>query len=257
MSFKQNIPYVANPLRAFVAVLLLLLCSPIGLSATYNFKVDGICYIILDNHCVKVSPADVNSTDYHGDIVIPEKVTYDGTEYTVTELAKSAFFQASIYSISLPSTITKIDNNAFGRCYGLRSIDLPESVTYLGQDVFANSGLQTVTSLGSLSGVPLETFSGCTNLTSVTLTDKQTSIGLRAFSGCTALKSIELPETLTGIGQYAFENCTALSNLELSESLNSIDRRAFYGCTSLETVALPEGVTAVPAYAFQSCSDCA
>ena len=50
-------------------------------------------------------------------------------------------------------------------------------------------------------------FSGCTELTSVTIPNSVTSIGSYAFFYCSALTSVTIPNSVTSIGGYAFRNC--------------------------------------------------
>lgn len=51
---------------------------------------------------------------------IPAKVTYQQTEYTVTEIASSAFaLKRSLTTITLPATLTKIGERAFTECTSL------------------------------------------------------------------------------------------------------------------------------------------
>ena len=49
-------------------------------------------------------------------------------------------------------------------------------------------------------------FSGCTRLTSVTISNSVTSIGEIAFSCCTGLTSIIISNSVRSIGNYAFSN---------------------------------------------------
>ncbi len=56
-------------------------------------------------------------------------------------------------------------------------------------------------------------FSGCTNLTSITIPNSVTSIGDKAFSGCTSLKNVVIGENVTTIGEKTFFDCSALSRV--------------------------------------------
>ncbi len=84
------------------------------------FTVDGISYKVLSSIDKTV---EVTSGNYSGDIVIPEKVTDSGIEYTVTKIGNSAFYYCyTIKSISLPNTITEIGESAFEYCVYLTNL---------------------------------------------------------------------------------------------------------------------------------------
>ena len=61
----------------------------------------------------------------------------------------------------------------------------------------------------------MRAFSGCTNLTTVTIPPRVTSIGLGAFSGCTNLTTVTIPTSVTSIGEGAFRNCRNLKKVNI------------------------------------------
>lgn len=63
-----------------------------------------------------------------------------------------------------------------------------------------------------------------------------TSIGYGAFSGCKNLTSVTIPDSVTSIGEYAFYNCTSLAGITIPDSVTSIDEKAFLGCTGLTSI---------------------
>lgn len=83
--------------------------------SAYNFTVDGIYYNILtDKTSVEVTYRDKNYDTYIGEIIIPSEVSYNGKNYTVTEIGSNAFYKCStMTSITLPTSINKIELNAF------------------------------------------------------------------------------------------------------------------------------------------------
>ena len=101
-------------------------------------------------------------------------------------------FNSTIKSITLPSTINTINENAFSACLNLETIDL--------------SNCTNLTSIGYMA------FSGCRGLTSITLPESLASIEAYAFNSCSGLTSISLPSSLTSIGDYAFSGCDKLSS---------------------------------------------
>jgi len=88
--------------------------------------------------------------------------------------------------VSLPASVTTIDDMAFYNCGNLTSLTFPTRLTSIGR--FA--------------------FWGCTGLTSITFHTGLTSIGESAFSECASLASITIPESVTSIGWDAFGNTT-------------------------------------------------
>ena len=89
--------------------------------------IDGIWY----NLTAETKQAEV-TTDYPwytGSVVIPEKVTYESVEYSVTSIGDYAFQMSSITSITIPNSVTSIGKQAFYLCEGLTSVSIPNSVT--------------------------------------------------------------------------------------------------------------------------------
>ena len=74
-----------------------------------------------------------------------------------------------------------------------------------------------------------------------------TVIGDYAFSGCNELTSVTIPEGLTAIGEYAFSDCYGLTSLTLPGGLTSIGEFAFSDCSGLTSVTFPEGLTTIGA----------
>ena len=64
------------------------------------------------------TPAD--TLFYKGDITIPEKITYEGEEYTVVATAANSFVDCrELTSLTLPSTCVTIGRNSFKGCSSL------------------------------------------------------------------------------------------------------------------------------------------
>jgi serine/threonine protein kinase len=88
-------------------------------------------------------------------------------------------------------------------------------------------------------------FSGCTNVTSVTVPKSVTTIRDSAFAGCTRLAKMTIPQGVTSVGDWAFNGCTNLTSVTIPDSVTSIGTAAFYSCPSLASVKIPSSVTSI------------
>ena len=100
--------------------------NPGGVVDEDFFYEEGIQYRKLGNDEVEISLV-TNDSKYElytpADFVIPEKVTHDGVEYTVTKVGDRLLTSwAYLTSITIPKTITHIGHNAFLGCSGLTAI---------------------------------------------------------------------------------------------------------------------------------------
>ena len=165
---------------------LLLLASAIATSlsaAAYDFESAGIYYNITGNNTVEVTRSYNNT--YSGSVSIPETVTNNGTEYSVTKIGEFAFQGSAVTSVSMPESITSMGKYAFSGCQNLESVTLPESLTTLGYSAFkACKLLKTIKIPSGVTAIPDQCFDGCSSLESVTIPEGVTDIGGAAFSGC-------------------------------------------------------------------------
>ena len=92
-----------------------------------------------------------------------------------------------------------------------------------------------VTSIGDF------TFSGCSNLTSITIPDSIMSIGNFAFTGCSSLTSVTIPNGVKGIYEAAFRGCSSLTSITIPASVDYIGYEVFDGCESLASITVDEG----------------
>lgn len=157
-----------------------------------------------------------------------------------------------ITTLELPDSVTMVGDFAFNNCEGLVSVKM-NGVTSIRTGAFSNcKALKTVSAKNAVRISRLG-FSGCGSLTDIDLGSQLTEIGESAFQNCVALK-LTLPATVTNIGGSAFENCTSLANLVFPEGLTTIGDYAFTGCTSITNVELPNTVTYLGQSAFAGCT---
>lgn len=164
---------------------------------------------------------ECNAGWYMGDFVIPEKVTFDGVEYTVTAITDHAFYDAPyLTSVAIPETVRSIGEYAFWYCIELKTIDIPAAV----------------------EAIPAYCFDQCKELATVTGMENVKSLGNSAFSECFALKTLEGLTKVESIGEFAFSEDAQLLDLQAMPSLKTIGRSAFAVCNSLTRVLLPATV---------------
>ena len=115
--------------------------------------------------------------------------------------------------------------------------------------MFAYSGIETI-DLSNATIIGEGTFSGCENLTSITIPGSVTSIGDAAFIMCSSLTSVTIPNSVTSIGSNTFKDCTSLASIVIPNSVTSIGQSAFYSCASLTSITIPDSITSISDYAF-------
>ena len=175
---------------------------------------------------------------------------------SVTEIDESAFEGCSgLTSLTIPSSVTWIGRSAFEGCSGLTSLTIPSSVTSISKSAFDGcSGLTSLTLPSSVTRISESAFEGCSGLTSLTIPSSVTWIGRSAFKGCSGLTSLTIPSSVTSIGKSAFDGCSGLTSLTLPSSVTRISESAFEGCNGLTSLTLPSSVTEIGGYAFKGCS---
>lgn len=248
----------------------LMLLTGITVSAqdfTYA-SVGGISlnYSVLDEEN-KTCQVAVN-TGLEGTVVIPEKVLYGQTEYTVTAIDSYTFQECGMTSVDIPNTITTIGSGAFGDCYSLQYINIHDIATWcnikFGYGAFSSWTSKTLKLNGeeienlvipsSVTAIGDYTFQNCNNITSVAIPNSVTSIGQNAFYGCSKLSAISIPNSVTYIGSAAFSGCNKLTSISLPTSLTEINDVTFSGCRSLTSIIIPNSVTSIGNSAFSGCS---
>ena len=216
---------------------------------------------------------------YRGTIIIPESISIDGVNYSVTSIGQYAFsrntnltsvtipnsvtlirdyafYCTGLTSITIPNGVITIGNASFTGCTGLTSVIIPNSVTTIGASAFKDcTGLTSIIISNSVTTIGAGAFSGCDGLTSITFPPSVMSIGDYAFCDCPGLISIIIPNSVTTIGGSAFKNCTGLNSIIIPNSVTTIGGSAFYGCTGLTSVTIPPSVTSIGSGAFDNCTD--
>ena len=257
----------------FVCLLALLLPC---LAVAHDFEVDGIYYNITseERKTVEVTdPSDKKVVDggykFYKDVVfIPEKVSYDGKEYTVTAIGERAFENNyELLSVVMPNTIRSIKEFAFSGCISLKSLTISSAVSEIGDYAFmglrslehlaVDSHNKTFDSRGDCNAIiRTRTNTLLVGCKTTIIPDGVEVIAGNAFISCqdTSIEPFELnfPPSVEIIEPFAFNCCYPLSAVTFSEGLRRIGRWAFMG-TSIECLEIPASVTEIDEQAFISC----
>lgn len=146
---------------------------------------------------------------------------------SVTSIGSLSFFDCTkLTHVTIGSGLTELASDAFPVCKLLTSIEFSAQNTHFSSSVngvvYDAAKTKIVLVLPCVSGaleipegvtaIPDETFSNCSDITSVKLPDSVQTIGEYAFSGCAKLESVEFGSNLKKISLYAFEDCNALTS---------------------------------------------
>lgn len=183
-----------------------------GASEPYT---EGLLFTELPDGTYEVSRGTATAAEH---IVIPS--TYNGK--TVTAIAREGFNESRefetdanvIKTVTLPSSITKIGQAAFGYCMKLESINIPSSVTEIEKWAFTN----------------------CQELQSIVIPSGIKVIGETTFMWCQSLKTVEIPSSVEAIESKAFYGCSLLESVIIGNGVTSIGKSAFFDCDLLASI---------------------
>ena len=195
-----------------------------------------------------------------------------GTSYEIphgiTTIEDSAFSWASVSSISIPDSVTKIvGSNPFLHCLWLKSISVSPAQSHFRVIDGALFHTATWTLLSypcnkrdaeyiiphATTLIGKDSFTGCDFLQSIRISSSVTAIGCSAFNGCHNLLSVFISESVTTIGDEAFFSCSSLSSVTIPSTVVSIGKQTFFSCDSLKNLALPDSITYIGENAFACC----
>ena len=169
--------------------------------------------------------AEIGESAFHGNklttVVIPDNVT---------TLGSGAFSMNDITSLTLSRGVTVIPQGAFSMNIRLEQIEIPDTVTEIGDMAFAGARLTSLDIPESVVKIGRKAFH-LHHLTELTIPGNVKEIGESAFEGtfkAITLKSLTLEEGIESIGRYAFKE-GYLETVQLPSSLKEMGEEPFYG----------------------------
>ncbi len=198
-----------------------------------------------------------------------------------------SFFNCpKVKEIVLPETVESISAYAFGDCFALETLYVPQGVTFIYFSAFTNSAklvvnvaegtyaeefviknnvnytvrdfVYTAIASGSCGENATWSFyengelviSGSGAMTNYTNYNQQPWAAVRS-----KIKKITIGKGITSVGNYTFcytQNVTEIV-FEAGSAVKSIGVLSFFNCPKVKEIVLPETVTSISAYAFGDC----
>lgn len=219
-----------------------------------SFLAGGITYEVKSNSTEHLCQVAVSEGEpYSGNVKIPSKVTYDGTDYTVVGINPYAFAGCEgLTAVDIPATVTELGRNAFQSCKALYSISLPTGITEIKDQTFYECEVLISYSAPGVSRIGKSAFAYCKKLKEAPFSSNTEYIGVSSFKNCYSLTTVSLPSNAE-ILEAAFEGCTGLKSVRLSAQMEMVPEYLFSGCTALEEVRGGEQVMEIGEYAFSDC----
>lgn len=259
MQNKKNIKVFNKIIISLIVLLIGIVCFSSNETKAATETVDGIVW----TYTPSASKAtNVYSTGIAGveNVVVPETlggypVVSVGGNSSSKNLVGASAVNTAIKTVTLPSTVTTINQFAFNNLKGLTSVT-GGAVTSIGASSFKNCVAMdevfipsTVTSVGNYA------FSGCTKFANITVPSYVTSWGTYVFEKCVTLTEVTFAEGVTSVGSYMFNSCTRLATINWASTITIIKDNAFLGCTGLKgTLTIPNGVKTIGIAAFKNCT---
>lgn len=213
---------------------------------TDNKDNQGLTYTLNADHTATVANYDNSTQD--GVIDIPDTVTKDNIDYTVTAIGDSAFEsfppRINVSSVFIPATVRSIGDSAFSYCSALTTVTFAEDsqLKSIGSNAFLGSEytyprFKEIKIPDSVETIGNGAFYYCQKLEKITLPSALQTLSPVTFYGCDALFEVTFPTSLKTIGTGAFSYCRNLSEVKLPASLTTIESSVFDICSALKTVS--------------------
>ncbi|MBR4587851.1 MAG: leucine-rich repeat protein [Lachnospiraceae bacterium] len=259
---KTNIRLPKTALFTAILFCILCMCTVCGFAAEGDVKYSGNCgsnvqYTVTE----KADGTYLLSLTGEGDMydwMLPDSQAWKNYRDSISQIVIgegitgvgvfSFYNLKNAVSVTLPSTLAKIDDYGFYGC-GFTAITLPAKLKSIGFKAFESSKVQNIQIPASVEMIDGRAFANTPfgdalsgefvmlgdsvlykyNGTSekVTIPGTVKHIAGSAFSSNSALKEVIIPSSVTSIGNEAFYNCSALEKVTIPETVGSIGRDAF------------------------------
>lgn len=140
-----------------------------------------------------------------------------GATESIAEEAFTNYY--NLESLVLPSQLETVPYMAVAECVKLKSISIPATVTEIEDRAFENCRMLssvTFAKNGALTRIGNWAFYNNHELTNIVIPEGVTEVGHAAFYDCTYLKEMTLPSTMQTIADNAFSQCQKVSKITVN-----------------------------------------
>jgi hypothetical protein len=122
---------------------------------------------------------------FRTEITIPTTIQVYGKEYKVTSLNCDAFNESNVKSVKLAESFTEIPAGMFENCWKLTSIEIPSSVTSIGESAFMDCDLPSIEIPSSVTSIGHNAFAYCYD-TDIVIdnSEENVTVAYDAFYNC-------------------------------------------------------------------------
>jgi hypothetical protein len=243
--------YNKNTLKSFIPFALVDVLTDIEINlSSALFYTSSNSKVVTPNN-VNVSPANFISNNYIGGSGILQ------FDQGIPNISQNMFKDCTtLKTITIPTSVTRINNYAFQGCTSLSKVTLSEGLRY----------------------IDTQAFSGCKALTSITIPNGDVDISNKAFEKC-GLKTLYLGSGKKSFSQYAFSGCyiskVYVDNLydwcrchfpstAGSSSISTAEKEAhplnkgadlYINNVLIKDFNIPEGITVITEHCFLNCKN--
>ena len=196
--------------------------------------------------------------------------------YGIEEIKKSTFRRFYAESVTIPSSVRTIDNNAFADCWPLMTVTIPDSVEFIGENAFLN--VNNIVYHGNATGAPWGAKSMNGYIKGGYIYSDSTWHNIIALRW-QPWRDLTIPESIESISSITFADSLYLSwtwnvnynahnntsplnmsvasgvyEVTFGDSVQSIPDSCFLGFSSISQLTLPASLTSIGAFAFSGCS---
>lgn len=189
----------------------------------------------LDNVKTVTFFSDVTRVGTGWSVLNPENVYFSDR---LNDIARDAFAGCTnLKAINIPDSVTLLGERAFEGCVGLKSVTVGKGVKTIPDFCFSNCiNVQELNIKGAVN-ITTAAFKNCSSVVNLTLPDTLESIGTSAFVNCYSIVKITLGKRVKAIGNYSFANLPFCDEINFNSPISGINKNAFYN-TGLSTTGI-------------------